>query len=160
MRAFVTMMLALTLTVGSLSAQESPTKTTKLLPSTQAVLNKVVNNPDIMVITGRIVDATTHQPINDAKINFDKFGDELVNAAIDHDGNYALSLNKKEIGETLRIIFKIDGYQRYIAKAVKTNKSVVDLDLYLSPDDSKEASNARVTYSLGSDAFNTLVIKF
>ena len=160
MRTFIALFLAFSLAAGQLAAQSSDTKTTKLLSTTQAVMNSMVKNPDIMIITGRIVDADTRLPITDAKINFDKFGDELVNAAIDKDGNYALALNKTEIGDPVRIIFKIEGYQRYIAKAVRKTKSVVDLDLYLSPDHSHDASSARVSYSLSDDPFNTLVIKF
>ena len=152
--------LGLCLTIGQLSAQSNETKTTKLLPSTQAVMNSVINHPDLMVITGRIMDAETQLPITDAKINFDKFGDELVNAAIDKYGNYALAINTKEVGEQVRIIFKIEGYQRYTAKAVKCDKPYVDLDLNLWPDGSKEASNASIKYTLNDDPFNTLVIKF
>jgi hypothetical protein len=148
------------LMAGSITANAVTPMTAKLLPSTQAVINTVVNHPDLMVITGKIVDADTYQPITDAKINFDKFGDELVNAAIDKDGNYALAVSKKEVGEQVRVIFKIEGYQKYIAKAVKTSASVVDLDLYLRPDDSKDVSTARVKYALSDDPFNTLVIKF
>ena len=160
MKRLVLFFAGLTLIVSQLSAQEVQFKTTKLLPTTQAVMNSVVNHPDLMVITGRIMDAETQLPITDAKINFDKFGDELVNAAIDKDGNYALAINKKEVGDQIRIIFKIEGYERYIAKAVKCDKPFVDLDLNLWPDGSKQASNANIKYTLSSDPLNTLVIKF
>src|SRR5271156_1977094 len=112
MKRLVLFFAGLALTVSQLSAQDVQVKTTKLLPSTQAVMNSVVNHPDLMVITGRIMDAETQLPITDAKINFDKFGDELVNAAIDKEGNYALTINKKEVGDQIRIIFKIEGYER------------------------------------------------
>jgi hypothetical protein len=161
MKKLVLFLLGVTLAVSQISAQTvSPTKTVKLLSSTQAVMNSVVNNPDMMVITGRIVDAETQLPITNAKINFDKFGDELVNAAIDKQGYYALAINKKEVGEQIRVIFKIEGYQRYTAKSVKCDKSYVDLDLNLWPDDSKQASTANIKYTLSDDPFNTLVIKF
>jgi len=158
MKSLVLFILALTLTIGQASSQG--TKSTKLMPSTQAVMKSVVNNPDLMIITGRIRDAESNLPITDAKINFDKFGDELVNAAIDKDGNYALALNRKEVGDQIRIIFKIEGYQRYIAKSVKCDKDIVDLDLNLRPDDSKQASSASIRYTLSDDPNNTLVIKF
>jgi hypothetical protein len=122
-------------------------------------MNTVICNPNLVVITGRVIDASTKEPITDAKINFDKFGEELVSAAIDHEGNYALALDKREIGSTIRIIFKIEGYQRYVAKAMKINKPIQDLDLLLRPD-SYAAITATTQYSLSSDAFNTLVIKF
>jgi hypothetical protein len=160
MKSLVLFLLGLTLTVGQLSAQSAAPKSVKLLSSTQAVMNSVINNPDLMVITGRITDAETQLPITDAKINFDRFGEELVNAAIDKEGNYALAINKKEIGEQIRIIFKIEGYQRYIAKSVKCDKPIVDLDLDLWPDDSKQASSAHIRYTLSDDPNNTLVIKF
>ena len=160
MKRLVLFFTALALAAGQLSAQSSQAKQTRLLSSTQAVMNSVVNHPDLMVITGRIMDAETKLPITDAKINFDKFGDELVNASIDKDGNYALAINKKEVGDQIRVIFKIEGYQRYIAKAVKCDKPIVDLDLNLSPDDSKQSSNAIIKYTLSDDPYNTLVIKF
>lgn len=161
MKKLVLFLLGLTIASSQISAQTvSTTKTVKLLSSTQAVMNSVVNNPDMMVITGRIVDAETQLPITNAKINFDKFGDELVNAAIDKQGYYALAINKKEVGEQIRVIFKIEGYQRYIAKSIKCDKSYVDLDLNLWPDDSKQVSTANIKYTLSDDPFNTLVIKF
>ena len=160
MKRLVLFFTVLALAAGQLSAQSSQAKQTRLLSSTQAVMNSVVNHPDLMVITGRIMDAETKLPITDAKINFDKFGDELVNASIDKDGNYALAINKKEVGDQIRVIFKIEGYQRYIAKAVKCDKPIVDLDLNLSPDDSKQSSNAIIKYTLSDDPYNTLVIKF
>ncbi len=159
MKRLVLFFLGLTIVSAQLSAQ-SVSKTEKLLPSTQAVMNSVVNHPDLMVITGRIIDAETRLPITDAKINFDKFGDELVNAAIDKEGNYALAINKNEIGDQIKVIFKIEGYQRYIAKAIKCNKPIVDVDLSLWPDDNKQPSTANVKYTLSDDPFNMLVIKF
>lgn len=160
MKNLVLFLVCLTLAVGQVSAQAEQVKQTKLLSSTQAVINSVVNHPDLMVITGRITDAETQLPITDAKINFDKFGDELVHAAIDKEGNYALAINKKEVGEQIRIIFKIEGYKSYTAKAVKCNKTFVDLDLNLWPDASRQASNANIKYTVNDDPFSTLVIKF
>ena len=160
MKKVITIFLVLVTFAIPTFAQSTTGKTTKLLPTTQAVMNSVVNNADLMVITGKIVDADSHQPITDAKINLNKFGDELVNAAIDKDGNYALAINKKEIGDQVMITFKIDGYQKYTARCVKKDKPVVDLDLFLSPDDSRASSSAKVSYTLSDDPFNTLVIKF
>ena len=157
MKKLVLFLVGLTLGLGQLSAQ---TAQTKLLPSTQAVMNSVINHPDLMVITGRITDAETKLPITDAKINFDKFGDELIHAAIDKDGNYALAISKTEVGDQVRIIFKIEGYKSYIAKSVKCDKTFVDLDLNLWPDASRQASNANIKYTLNDDPFGTLVVKF
>jgi hypothetical protein len=160
MKNLILVLLVLSLAAGQASAQSEQSNTTKLLPSTQAVMNSVVNHPELMIITGRIMDAETELPITDAKINFDKFGDELVNAAVDKDGNYAIAINKKEVSEQIRITFKIEGYQKYTAKAVRCDKPFVDLDLNLWPDGSRQASSANIKYAINSDAFNTLVIKF
>lgn len=160
MKRLVLILVSLGLMAGQVSAQSCAVGKSKLLPSTQAVINSAANHPDMMVISGRIVDAETYQAITDAKINFDRFGDELVNAAIDKDGNYALALNKKEMGEQIRVIFKIDGYQKFIAKSIRTSSPMVGLDLYLKADESKESSTATVKYVLNDDPFNTLVIKF
>lgn len=160
MKKLVLILAVLGLMAGQASAQSCNTGKAKLLPSTQAVLNCAVNHPDMMVISGKIVDAESYQTISDAKINFDKFGDELVCAAIDKDGNYALALNKKEMGEQIRVTFKIEGYQKFVAKCIRTNSPLVGLDLYLKADDTKAASAAQVKYVLNDDPYNMLVIKF
>ncbi|MFN8276671.1 MAG: hypothetical protein U0T84_04265 [Chitinophagales bacterium] len=131
----------------------------KLVLSTQEVMNLMINNPNVMVVTGRILDAETRQPITDAKINFDKFGDELIKAAIDKNGNYALAIQKTEIGDPISIIFKVEGYHKYVASNIRKTANVVDLDLKLQPESSKELSSG-TRYMLNDDPFNTLVIKF
>ena len=159
MKRLVLILAILGIITSQASAQNCGSKS-KLLPTTQAVINSAANHPDMMVITGKIVDAETYNTITDAKINFDKFGDELVSAAIDKDGNYAVALNKKEIGENVRVIFKIEGYQKFIAKSIRTSSPMVGLDLYLKADESRNTSSATVKYVLNDDPYNTLVIKF
>ncbi|MBS1625916.1 MAG: hypothetical protein JST83_17985 [Bacteroidetes bacterium] len=157
MKKLMMILIAVGLVATNLQAQTCSDKA-KLLPSTQAVLNAAINHPEVMVISGKLVDAETYQTIKDAKINFDKFGDELVAASLDQDGNYAVALNKGAMGESVRVIFKIDGYQKYIAKSIKTNTALVGLDLYLKADEAKEVAD--VKYALSDDPFNKLVIKF
>lgn len=159
MKKLMMILMAVGLVATSLQAQSCNDRA-KLLPSTQAVLNTAAGQSDVMVLSGKIVDAETYQTIKDARINFDKFGDELVAASLDKDGNYAVALNKKAMGEQVRVIFKIDGYQKYIAKAIHTNASLVGLDLYLRADEAREASAADVKYALSDDPFNKMIIKF
>ena len=150
----------LALVCGKLSAQSTEkTGETKTVNSTQAVINSAVTNANVLVMTGRIVDAQTKLPITNAKINFDKFGDELLQASIDEKGNYALALNKDELGEPIRIIFRIKGYKKYTIKAFDKKMTYVDADIMLEPMDSEEKSNAQVKYTMNSDPFNPLVIK-
>ncbi|MFN8308771.1 MAG: hypothetical protein U0T73_02295 [Chitinophagales bacterium] len=156
-KGFVLAGLALLFSAAVLKA-ELPSEG-KLLSTTQEVVNLMINHPDILVVTGKIYDAETQKPITDARINFNKFGDELLKAAIDKDGNYALAIQKKEIGDPISIIFKVEGYRKYTAYNIKKSAAVVDLDLKLQPDFSKENSSA-VKYVLNDDPFNTLVIKF
>ena len=150
----------LSLVCGNLSAQNTLTAgKTNLTAGPQAVTNHAITNPDVLVITGKIVDAVTKLPIANAKINFDKFGEELLQASIDDKGNYALALNKKELGEPIRMIFKIQGYKRYVIKSVDKNQTYVDADIYLQPMESDETSTGNVKYILNDDPFNTMVIK-
>lgn len=142
---------------GNLSAQNETDS--QLTANTQAITNNVVTNPDVLVLTGKIVDAVTNKPIANAKINFDKFGEEMLQASIDEKGNYALALDKKELGEPVRIIFKISGYKRYTIKNVDKTQSYMDADIFLQPMDSEEKSNANVKYIMNDDPFNTMVIK-
>lgn len=150
----------LALTCGNLSAQTSnSTGTNTLSAGPQSVMNNAVTNPDVLVVTGKIIDATSKKPIQNAKINFDKFGDELLQASIDAKGNYAIALNKKELGEPVRVIFKIAGYKKYVVKNVDKNVNYLDADIYLQPLNSEEKSQANVKYVMNEDPFNTMVIK-
>lgn len=145
---------------GNLFAQSVETahaKTTAGGP--QAVTNHAVTNPDVLVITGKIYDATTMAAVKNAKINFDGFGEELIQASIDDNGNYALALNKNELGDAVRIIFKIGGYKRFVAKGIDKKQTFVDVDVYLQPMSAEEKSDGNVTYKMNDDPFNPLVIQ-
>jgi hypothetical protein len=145
---------------GNLFAQNTSTAgNTNLAGGPQAVVNHAVTNPDILVITGKIIDAVTGKPIANAKINFDKFGEELLQASVDDNGNYALALNKKELGEPIRVVFKVGGYKRYAIKNIDKTKTYIDADIFLQPVDSDEKSNANIKYIMRDDPFNTMVIK-
>lgn len=150
----------LALVCGNLSAQNTPTTgETSLTAGPQAVANHVVTNPNVLVVTGKIMDAQTMKPIQNAKINFEKFGEELLQASIDDKGNYALALNKTELGEPVRVIFKIPGYKKYVVKSLDKTTNYVDVDVYLQPMESEEKSNGNVTYKMDDNPFNPLVIK-
>ena len=150
----------LSLVCGNLSAQNTLTAgNTNLTAGPQAVTNHAITNPDVLVITGKIVDAVTKLPVANAKINFDKFGDELLQASIDDKGNYALALNKKELGEPIRVIFKIAGYKRYVIKSFDKKETYVDADIFLQPMDSEEKSSADVKYIMNDNPFSSLVIQ-
>ena len=144
---------------GNLSAQDVQKDDASLSAGPQAVTNHAVTNPDVLVVTGKIIDAVTKLPIANAKINFDKFGEELLQASIDNKGNYALAMSKKELGEPVRVIFKVAGYKRYVIKKINKSSSYVDADIYLQPLDSNEKSAAQVKYIMNDDPFNTMVIK-
>ena len=150
----------LSLVCGNLSAQNTlAAGQTNLTANTQAVTTHAITNPDVLVVTGKIIDAVTRKPISNAKINFEKFGEEMLQASIDEKGNYALAMNKKELGEPIRVIFKIAGYKRYVIKNVDKNQTYVDADIFLQPMESDEKSNATVKYTMSDDTFNTMVIK-
>ncbi len=145
---------------GNVSAQDkSTTGETNLTAGPQAVTNHAVSNPDVLVITGKIVDAASEKPIGNAKINFDRFGEELIQASVDKAGNYAIALNKKELGEPVRLIFKVAGYKRYVVKNIDKNATYLDADIFLQPMESDEKSNASIKYIMNDDPFNTMVIK-
>ena len=150
----------LALACGNLSAQNTLTNgKTVQINDAQAVANHAITNPDVLVVTGKIIDASTNEPITNAKINFDKFGDELLKASIDNKGNYAIALNKKELGEPVRVTFKIAGYKRFTIKSVDKWQTYMDADIFLQPMESEEKSNANIKYVLSDDPFNTMVIK-
>lgn len=150
----------LSLVCGNLSAQSTlPAGKTNLTAGPQAVTNHAIANPDVLVVTGKIMDAETGKPIANAKINFDKFGEELLQASIDDKGNYAIALNKKELGEPVRVIFKVAGYKRFVIKSIDKAQTYVDADIFLQPMESDEKSNANIKYQMSDDPFNTMVIK-
>ena len=149
--------ILLALLCGNLSAQS--TQTSNVTAPDAACSQLSANNADVLVVTGKIIDADTKQPIKNAKINFDKFGDELLHASIDDKGNYAIVLNKKELGEPIRLIFKIAGYKRFAVKNIDKTVSHLDADLFLQPDGSDTKSDAKVKYIMNDSPFNTMVIK-
>ncbi|MCS6934438.1 MAG: hypothetical protein NZM35_04710 [Chitinophagales bacterium] len=140
-------------------AQSAETVTSPRSETPQEVLNRAVTNPNVLIVTGKIIDAATGKPVSNARINLEKFGDELINASVDNQGNYALALNKDELGEPIRIVFKIDGYKRYVVKNIDKTVRYVDADIYLQPAESAERSTAKVRFELNPDPFNPLVIK-
>jgi hypothetical protein len=144
---------------GNLSAQNTSTAGKTKLSGPQSVANNAITNPDVLVVTGKIIDAVTGHPISNAKINFDKFGEELLQASVDDNGNYALALNKKELGEPIRVVFKVGGYKRYAIKNIDKGKTYIDADIFLQPINSGEKSDANIKYIMRDDPFNTMVIK-
>jgi hypothetical protein len=152
--------LMLFLSFNNLTAQNAQTTVQNPTANSSAPACKGASkNPDILIVTGKILDAETKEPIKNAKINFDKFGEELLQATLDEKGNYALALNKREIGSPVRIVFKINGYKRYIIKSVDKTKTNLDADIYLEPMDSDAKSNAKIKYVMSDDPYNTMVIK-
>ena len=149
----------LALVCGNLSAQNTQTTGETNLKAAPVAVNTPAANQDVLVMTGRIIDAESKQPITNAKINFDKFGEELMHASIDGNGNYSIVLNKKELGEPIRVIFKIAGYKRFVVKGVKKSVTNVSADLFLEPDETASKSNANIKYVMDDSPFNTLVIK-
>ncbi|MCX6198501.1 MAG: hypothetical protein NTY88_04650 [Bacteroidetes bacterium] len=83
---------------------------------------------------------------------------DLTGSAI-YAGNYAIALNKKELGEPVRVIFKVAGYKRYVVKNIDKQATYLDADIFLQPMESDEKSNANIKYIMGDDPFNTMVIK-
>lgn len=148
--------LLLTTFCGNLFAQEAPT-----IGSTPALNAPATTstNQDVLVMTGRIIDAESKEPIKNAKINFDRFGEELMHASIDDAGNYSIVLNKKELGEPIRVIFKIAGYKKFVVKNVRKSVNHVSADLFLEPEETATKSNANVKFIMDDSPFNTTVIK-
>lgn len=158
-----TLGLALLLAVmcGNLSAQSTSTTgtTSPTAATSQSVINTMVTNPNVLVITGKIYDATTQKPIDNAKINFDKAGVQLMHASIDEQGNYTVALNKDQMGDAVKVLFKVSGYKRYMLKNLDKNANYVDVDVYLEPVNSDDSESGHVTYVMDDSPFNPLVIK-
>jgi hypothetical protein len=149
----------LCLACGNLSAQTPSNMGQTPESAPVATVNPAPANQDVLVMTGRIIDNDTKQPIKNARINFDKFGEELLHASIDDNGNYSIVLNKKELGEPIRVVFKISGYKRFVVKSVKKSISHVTADLFLEPEEAAGKSSGTVLYKLDDSPFNTTVIK-
>jgi hypothetical protein len=156
----LTLSFLLALVCGNLFSQSaSETGTTTVIASKEPATASCAKGKDILVITGKILDASTKQPVKYAKLNFDKFGEEVLQASLDDKGNYVLTLNKEAIGEPLRMVFKIAGYKRYVIKCVDKKATQMTADIYLEPSSSDDKSNANVKYVLSDDPYNTTVIK-
>ncbi len=145
---------------GNLFAQGAQPKVINQINSVQpTATDDPAKCKDIIVITGKILDATTKQPIKNTKINFDKFGEEVLQASLDAQGNYLLTLNKKAMGNPVRIVFKIAGYKRFVIKSLDRKATQMTADIFLEPTDSDEKSDAKIHYVMNDSPFNTMVIK-
>ena len=149
----------LALACGNLSAQSTQTTGETTLPAVTTTASSTAANQDVLVLTGRILDAESKHPIKNTKINFDRFGEELLHASIDDNGNYSIVLNKKELGEPIRVIFKIAGYKKFVVKGVKKSVNHVTADLFLEPEETLAKSNANVKFVMDDSPFNVTVIK-
>lgn len=156
------LILTMSAFLGQVSAQatDNISYQDKKFSSSQMVAAKASTDENLLIISGKILDATTMQPVGRAKINMDKFGDELVQASIDNDGRYAIALRKDELGEPMRITFKIPGYKRFIVKNIDKRQSFADVNVLLEPDENKQKSTGNVVYKMSSDPFNPLVLRF
>jgi Icc-related predicted phosphoesterase len=127
----------------------------------QEVAAKASTDANILIISGKILNAATLQPIGKTKINVDKLGDELVQASIDSNGNYAIALKKDELGEPIRIIFRVPGFKKFVAKHIDKSKSFADINILLEPEFSHtKKAGTSVVYKMNTDPFNPLVLKF
>ncbi len=126
----------------------------------QQVASKASLDDNLLILSGKIIDAETKAPLGKTKINLSKFGDELVQASIDNDGKYAIALRKDQLGEPTRITFKVPGYKRYIIKNIDKRQSFVDVNIVLEAEGSREKSSANVVYKMSNDPFNPLVLRF
>lgn len=144
---------------GNLSAQNAPATDQNTPSATTSTVNNAPANQDVLVLTGRIIDNDSKQPIKNTRINFDKFGEELLHASIDDNGNYSIVLNKKELGEPIRVVFKISGYKRFVVKNFSKSVTHVTADLFLEPEESASKTKANVKYVMDDSPFDTMVIK-
>lgn len=151
-------LLTMTLVTLIVALQAQTVANQKQVPATQAVLTALITNPNVIVISGKLIDASNSKPITNAKINFDKVGSGVVNAAVDKDGNYALAINKDLIKNHATLSFKIDGYNDLKINRVNVKRELQQMDVRLLPIESHESPN--VKYVLSDDPYNTLVIKF
>ncbi len=120
----------------------------------------IADGQKVLIITGKLIDAMSNNPITNAKINFDSFGDEIAFAAVDKAGNYALALNKETAGRVMRILFKVKGYNQYSLKTIKNNAQKLALDLKMMPEGSGSKSNADAKYIIDADQSGKLTISF
>ena len=125
-------LLTMTLVTLVLALQAQFAANEKQAPATQAVLTALITNPNGVVISGKLIDASNSKPITNAKINFGKMGSGVVNAAVDKDGNYALAINKNVIKNHTTLSFKIDGYNDLEIKRVNTKRELQQMDVRLS----------------------------
>jgi len=151
-------LLTMTLVTLVLALQAQFVANEKQAPATQAVLTALITNPNVVVVSGKLIDASNSKPITNAKINFDKVGTGVVNAAVDKDGNYAVAINKDLVKNHASLSFKIDGYNDLKINRINVKRDLQQMDIRLLPVETHETPN--VKYVLSDDPYNTLVIKF
>lgn len=126
----------------------------------QTAASKNMADDNVLIISGKILNANTQQAIGKTRINLDKFGDELLQASVDMDGNYAIALKKNELGEPIRITFKVPGYKKFVVKNISKNQSFVDVNILLEPETLTNKSTNEVQFQNNNDPFNPMVLRF
>jgi hypothetical protein len=130
----------------------------KSVAATLAVIHAAVSNPNAIVISGKLIDAATSQPIRNAKLKFAKANEVVLNAAIDEKGNYAIALDKSAFGKSANVMLKIAGYEDFKLRKISKINDLHQVDMRLKPDEKNHPTAVR--YQLNDDPYNTLVIKF
>jgi hypothetical protein len=71
-----------------------------------------------------------------------------------------IALKRDELGGSTRIIFKVPGYKKFIAKHINRTAKNLAMDIYLEPETEEGKSTSRISYSFVNDGFNTMIVKF
>lgn len=150
--------IALVFALAGISVNAQSKFSGKLVPATQAVLNSIVSYPDVIIVTGRLVDMASSAPIANAKLNIAKLGEGIINAAVDEKGNYALAIDKNKIDAKSKLVFMVNGYESSTPKRIRKDVAFVDMDVRLTPDESNQPMLGR--YVMNDEPFSPLVIKF
>lgn len=122
----------------------------------------LLNTQDVLIIKGKIVDASNNLALGTSTINFDKFGDELLLADLDEQGNYLLVFDKNELGFPMRMNFQIEGYEKFTAKKINLKEDFVKLDIALIPENTPDipAYNEASVKWQSNSVVSTTILQF
>jgi sulfite exporter TauE/SafE len=149
--------VALGLILSTFGSQLSAQETAK---TTDSATHKTEASADLLILSGTLYNSKTGEPIEDITMNLEKFGEELHQASMDKAGGYVIALKRDELGGSTRIIFKVPGYKKFIAKHINRTAKNLAMDIYLEPETEEGKSTSRISYSFVNDGFNTMIVKF
>lgn len=160
MKTYVFLFMALLIASGTnLFAQSVKEPNRHKTP--QEVANLLTTNPNAIILTGKVIDIVNHHAITNGEISLSGAGKELIDATVDHNGIYAIALDKSELRFPIHVKIRIEGYKKFIIKDLMPTSDVIYSDILLTPEqDVYYHDEPSKKILMTDDPFTKLIIQY